>query len=121
MGPGRIKVAFFAITLFALGIPTTTLAADQLVGHWALVNQAIALQIVFKQDGTYWAKSPSTTMKGRWARVDDEHLATWTGESRPRRVNRFKITGRNLVIIDSNGILHVHRRQLEDIADPPKQ
>lgn len=82
-----------------------------LVGHWVLVNQAAALQIVFGDDGRYYAKSAKSTIRGKWALVDEEHIATWTDDSRPRRVNRFRIHGNNLVIIDTDGTHHVHRRQ----------
>lgn len=77
-----------------------------------LINQAIALQIQFNEDGTYQAWAPKKSFKGKWAIVDEDHLATWSHDNKPRKVSRFRITGKNLVITDSEGIHHVHQRDI---------
>ena len=113
------RLLLVALLLFALrpaagadATPAPIPGPNQgLVGHWILVNQASALQIAFFDDGRYHAKTSTSVLRGKWALVDEEHVATWTDDSRPRRVNRFRIHGNNLVIIDPDGTHHVHRRQ----------
>ncbi|MBT6272956.1 MAG: hypothetical protein HOI95_02350 [Chromatiales bacterium] len=92
--------------------PASADSTPKIVGRWVLIDQAVALQIQFNPNGTYQAWTPRNSIKGHWALVDDKNLATWTGEDKPRRVNRFNITELNLVITDGAGTHHVHRRDV---------
>ena len=71
----------------ALAFATLSATADDsehnLVGRWMLINQAVALQIQFNSDGTYQAWAPTRSFKGKWALMDEDHLATWSGENKP--------------------------------------
>ena len=92
--------------------------AERLIGRWMLMNQADALQIEFHADGSYKAFTVGNAINGKWALVDDKHLATWVKEDRPKRVNRFSVDANKLVITDERGVQHVHER---DVYYQPKR
>lgn len=78
----------------------------EITGLW----HTAGFRIEFRADGTYVAHTGGRKITGFWAVVDSEYLATWTDSARPRRVNRFAIHGKHLLIAQSGGKTVVHTR-----------
>ena len=93
----------------AIGFAIAGEPRPELVGKW----QSRTVQIEFRADGTYIARPRQRGRKateGSWSLIDHQHVATWTDESRPRRVNKFVVRKPYLIITESGGRLHVHER-----------
>jgi hypothetical protein len=117
---GRLTVSSLTTAVIVtLALAATTMrvahAADtrELIGKWQSRN----IVIEFRPDGTFTARPRQRgrgATPGSWSLIDHEHMATWTDESKPRRVNKFLIRDRYLIITESGGRLHVHERVESD-------
>ena len=82
----------------------------EITGLW----HSPGFRIEFSADGRYEAHTGGSKLTGFWAIVDDEYIATWTDSNRPRRVNRFAIHGKHLLIRQPGGKTIVHTRVAAD-------
>ena len=107
--PGCIRHWLCLLTLCC--VSTIAWATDEpLIGYWQLVDQPFDLQIEFKPNGVYVAQTAMGAMNGRWERLDESHIATWSSENKPKRVTEFTLHGEFLTIIEADGTFLRHRR-----------
>lgn len=105
----RVRLGLAAFVLVALA-GCVEGYNPELEGRWRLVGQKYDLVIDLRADGRYQAMTDVGTKLGRWEQVDNEHIATWSDESQPKRVSAFKIEGDNLTITDTSNTPLEHVR-----------
>jgi hypothetical protein len=99
------------VLLFTL-LPCLTLAQQssqdptELVGLW----QGNGFTIALRADGTFRAQAPGRALDGHWTRVGSHYLATWHDEALPKRISRYSIHGKHLIINRPGGTTVIHTR-----------
>ena len=107
----HLRTCLVAVTLlFCWPFLPASAEDTHIIGYWELVEQPFDLTIEFRSDGHYVALTAMGVMTGRWALVDDSHLATWSSENKPQRISEFTLEGATLTIIEPDGSFLKHRR-----------